>query len=354
MASISAAKNPTPRTLALIAGLIAAVTLLFVNHVFYRWMPFASDWLNDLVSFLLTFAAVYLIVIYLVEFFIYRKIKVIYKSIFSEKRSREKAYGKVNLDMDIIGDVNKEVSEWQKDRSDEIEELRKMETFRKEFLGNVSHELKTPIFNIQGYIHTLLDGGLEDKDVNIQYLQRAARSVERLCLIVDDLESISKLESGEMILEQRTFDINELMKDVFESLELQAREKKISFGIKEGNDESYYVIADKERIRQVLVNLLVNSIKYGKEGGRTVAGFYDVDENILVEITDNGIGIDPHHLPRLFERFYRVDKSRSREQGGTGLGLSIVKHILEAHGQSISVRSSAGIGTTFTLTLKKA
>jgi two-component system phosphate regulon sensor histidine kinase PhoR len=283
-----------------------------------------------------------------------QEIKIIYKSIVSEKISREKAYEKVNLDMDIIGDVNKEVSDWQQYRSDEIEELRKMETFRKEFLGNVSHELKTPIFNIQGYIHTLIDGGLEDTEVNIQYLQRAARSVERLCLIVDDLEAISKLESGEMILEQRTFDINELVKDVFESLELQAKEKKISFAIKDGSDRAFYVIADKERIRQVLVNLLVNSIKYGKESGRTVAGFYDMDENILVELTDNGIGIAPQHIPRLFERFYRVDKSRSREQGGTGLGLSIVKHILEAHSQSINVRSTFGVGTTFALTLKKA
>jgi len=354
MATIPTSRNLTPRTLALLAAMISASVLLVINHVFYSWLPFSKDWVNDLVVFLVAFGAVYLVVIYLVEIFIYRKIKIIYKSIVSEKISREKTYGKVKLDMDIIGDVNKEVSDWQQFRSDEIEELRRMETFRKEFIGNVSHELKTPIFNIQGYIHTLIDGGMEDTEVNIQYLQRAARSVERLCLIVDDLEAISKLESGEMILEQRTFDINELVKEVFESMELQAKEKKISFAIKEGNDRSFYVHADKERIRQVLVNLLVNSIKYGKENGKTVAGFYDMDENILVEITDNGIGIAPQHLPRLFERFYRVDKSRSRDQGGTGLGLSIVKHILEAHTQTINVRSTYGVGTTFALTLKKA
>ena len=335
------------------AAFITAVAVLLINHIFYRWFPFTSDLLNDAIVLGLTFAVTYFIIIYLIELFIYRKIKVIYKSIVSEKKSRKKTLAKINLDTDIIGDVNREVTDWQKHRSDEIEELKRMEAFRKEFLGNVSHELKTPIFNIQGYIHTLLDGGLDDKEINVQYLQRAARSVDRLCLIVEDLEAISKLESGEMILEQRSFDINSLVKDVFESLELQAKEKNISLRIKEGTDASFYMYADKERIRQVLINLVVNSIKYGKENGHTSIGFYDMDENILIEITDDGIGIEPQHLPRLFERFYRVDKSRSREQGGTGLGLSIVKHIIEAHNQTINVRSSFGIGTTFTFTLKK-
>jgi len=261
---------------------------------------------------------------------------------------------KVDLGEDVIGEVSREVLDWQKDRTDEIAELRKMEIFRKEFLGNVSHELKTPIFNIQGYIHTLLDGGLEDKNVNIHYLQRASKSVDRLCLIVEDLESISKLESGELILEQRMYDIHELVKDVFDSSEMKAKEKNIRLGYKDGSDKPFFVYADKERIRQVLVNLIVNSIKYGKEGGSTLVGFYDMDENILIEITDNGIGVEPLHLSRLFERFYRVDKSRSREAGGTGLGLSIVKHIIEAHKQTINVRSTYGVGTTFTFTLKKA
>ncbi len=255
---------------------------------------------------------------------------------------------------DIIGNVSKEVTEWEKNRTDEIAELKKMEVFRKEFLGNVSHELKTPIFSIQGYLHTLLEGGLDDPEVNVNYLNRAAAAVERLCLIVDDLEAISKLESGEMVLDQRTFDLRELVRDVFDSLELRANERKIRLGLKEGSERPVFVYADKERIRQVLVNLVVNSIKYGKDNGSTLIGFYDMDEHILVEVTDNGIGIDPIHLPRLFERFYRVDKSRSREQGGTGLGLSIVKHILEAHKQGIKVRSTYGIGTTFTFTLLKS
>lgn len=171
---------------------------------------------------------------------------------------------------------------------------------------------------------------------------------------MEDLEAISKLESGELVLDQRTFDLHELCKDAIDSLEMRARERNIRLGFKEGSDRPVYVYADKDRIRQVLVNLLVNSIKYGRDGGSTLFGFYDMDENILVEVTDTGIGIEPQHLPRVFERFYRVDKSRSREQGGTGLGLAIVKHILEAHKQVINVRSTYGIGTTFTFTLKKA
>lgn len=304
--------------------------------------------------FIITFIATFLIFNYLLEHFIYRKIKLIYKTINTYKDSKEKTLEKVDLNADIIGNVGKEVEEWQKNRTDEITELKKTEVFRKEFLGNVSHELKTPIFSIQGYLHTLLEGAIDDPEVNVNYLQRAAAAVERLCLIVDDLEAISKLESGEMVLDQRTFDVRDLVHDVLDSLELRAREKNIKLGFKEGSDRSFFVYADKERIRQVLVNLVVNSIKYGKTGGSTVVGFYDMDEHILVEVTDNGIGIDAVHLPRLFERFYRVDKSRSRDQGGTGLGLSIVKHILEAHKQSIKVRSTYGIGTTFTFTLLKS
>jgi len=347
-------KNPTPRSLALIAALIAAGIVLTAEFITSVSPYFQKNWASLLVVFVIAFVTTFSIFYFLLEKFIYRKIKLIYKTISNFRSTKEKNSGKINLGNDIIGSVNREVMDWQQNRSDEIAELRKMESFRKEFLGNVSHELKTPIFNIQGYIHTLLEGGIDDKEVNIHYLQRASKSVDRLCLIVEDLESISKLEAGEMILEQRVFDIHELAKDVFESLELQAGEKNIRLGFKDGSDKSFYVYADKERTRQVMVNLLLNSIKYGKEKGLTVVGFYDMDENILIEITDNGIGVEPKHLPRLFERFYRVDKSRSREAGGTGLGLAIVKHIIEAHQQTINVRSTFGVGTTFAFTLKKA
>jgi two-component system phosphate regulon sensor histidine kinase PhoR len=265
-----------------------------------------------------------------------------------------RAKEKVDLNEDVFSEVSREVNAWEQNRTEEIEELKKLETFRKEFLGNVPHELKTPIFNIQGYIHTLIDGALYNEEVNMQYLQRAAKSAERLGLIVEDLEAISKMESGELILDQRTFDIYELVKDVYDSSELKAKAKNISLVFKKGSDRPFYVYADKERIRQVIVNLVVNSIKYGREGGTTSTGFYDMDENVLVEITDTGIGIEPGHLSRVFERFYRVDKSRSRDAGGTGLGLAIVKHIIEAHKQTINVRSTYGVGTTFTFTVRKA
>ena len=347
-------KNPTPRVLALLAALFSSV-IVWISVITFRYFNFFDTiWINGIAVFLISFFATFLIFKILLEIFIYRKIKLIYKTITTEKNSKEKTLQKIDLSDDILSNVSKEVIEWEKDRNDEIAELKRMENFRKEFLGNVSHELKTPLFNIQGYIHTLLEGALDDPEVNFNYLQRASKSVERLCLIVDDLESISKLESGELILDQHTFDIHELMNEVIESIELKAKEMDIKVAFKEGSDKQFYVIADKDRIRQVLVNLLINSFKYGKRGGTTMLGFYDMDEKLLLEITDNGIGIDSKHLPRIFERFYRVDKSRSREQGGTGLGLAIVKHIIEAHQQTINVRSTSGIGTTFAFTLMKA
>jgi two-component system, OmpR family, phosphate regulon sensor histidine kinase PhoR len=349
---LTSEKNPSPRRLSFIASLLSSaassVIVWLVGRQSLDILP------ATVLIFLLTFVFTFIVFNSLLKYFIYRKIKLIYKTIATAKDSKSSALKKIELDEDILGNVGRDVQEWKDNRSKEIAELKKMESFRKEFLGNVSHELKTPLFNIQGYIHTLLDGALSDPQVNVNYLQRAARSAERLVMIVDDLEEISKLESGQLVLDQRIFDLHELVEDVFESVELRANEMKITTAFKESGDRQVYVIADKDRIRQVITNLVTNSIKYGKRGGSTLVGFYDMDENILVEITDNGIGMDIEHLPRIFERFYRVDKSRSREQGGTGLGLSIVKHIIEAHGQNINVRSTIGIGTTFTFTLTKS
>lgn len=346
-------KNPTPRRLSFYAALVSSLAVLVSAYVFSPEFGFTNKIVALLLLFLISFSTTFITFNFLLRIFIYRKIKPIYKAISRLKSGTSKS-SKVDIDRDIITDVNNEVMRWDNERDEEILQLKKLETFRREFLGNVSHELKTPIFNIQGYIHTLLDGGLEDKEVNVHYLQRASKSVDRLCLIVEDLEAISKLESGELELEFRNFDIHELIKEVFDSLELPARERKIALGFKEGYDKPFFVFADKERIRQVVVNLVVNSIKYGKEGGKTVVGIYDFDEKYLVEVTDTGIGIDSIHLPRLFERFYRVDKGRSREQGGTGLGLAIVKHLIEAHSETINVRSAIGVGSTFGFTLKKA
>ncbi len=340
-------KNPTPRSISFYSSL--ALSLL-VGLVLYLISLNLSD---SLIIVGVTFVFSYFIFLYAIELFIYRKIKLVYKNIHSLKVRRLDPRPS-DFDMsDPINEMEKEVRRWAEDESKEIEQLRTMERYRKEFLGNVSHELKTPIFNIQGYINTLIDGAVDDPEVSIRFLKKAAKSTDRIASLVEDLESISQIESGFMTMEMEEFDINELIHDVFESLSMRASEKNIRIDFKEGCDVPFMVEADKDRIRQVIVNLIVNSIKYGKENGFTLVGLYDMDENVLVEISDNGIGIEEEHLPRLFERFYRVDKSRSRDAGGTGLGLAIAKHIIEAHNQTINVRSTKGVGTTFGFTLKK-
>jgi len=242
----------------------------------------------------------------------------------------------------------------EENQADEIKKLKEMEQYRKDFLGNVSHELKTPIFNIQGYILTLLDGGIDDKKINKLYLQRAERSINRMITIVDDLVSISRLESGEFKLQIEEFNLVKLIEDVFETHEMMARNFKVKLDFDKKYTKPIKVLADRKRIMEVLNNLIVNSIKYGKVNGKTKVSIAQSGENILVDITDNGIGIDEEDLPRIFERFYRVDKSRSRESGGTGLGLAIVKHIIQAHNQSINVRSGMNRGTSFIFSLRKS
>jgi two-component system phosphate regulon sensor histidine kinase PhoR len=309
--------------------------------------------IDSVIIFTLCFGLSFFLFFYTLEFFIYRKIKLIYKTIHSLKTQKYDAILKnFDWDKDPISEMNKEVIKWARDNKMEIEQLKKLADFRKEFLGNVSHELKTPIFNIQGYIHTLIDGAINDPEVNIRFLNKAAKSADRLSDLVADLLAISQLESGELTMEMERFDIHALVKDVYEQL----GNNKVNLLIKEGCNIPFYVKADKYRIRQVLVNLILNSIKYGKQDGTTTAAFYDMDENILIEIADNGQGIEQNHLNRVFERFYRIDKSRTREreEGGTGLGLAIVKHIIEAHKQTINVRSNVGVGTTFGFTLQKA
>lgn len=254
---------------------------------------------------------------------------------------------------DVISDLDREVQDWAEDRKNEMEQVKKLENYRKEFLGNVSHELKTPIFNIQGYVLTLLEGGLEDETINRDYLVRADKSIDRMISIIEDLEAISQLETGELEIEPERFDIVPMIKDIFEAQELRASGKGVILSYEDPEERPQFVFADRFRIRQVLTNLIVNSIKYGKEYGETRVKVSDAGENIVIEVRDNGIGISEEHLPRLFERFYRVDKSRSREMGGTGLGLAIVKHIIEAHDQTINVMSTQGAGSVFYFTLKK-
>ncbi len=296
----------------------------------------------------------FLVIYFLLDRFVYRRIKLIYKIIRKSKSSIPNRKVLPQSRNPILDGVEKEVEQWAESQENEIETLRTLEAYRKRFIGNVSHELKTPIFSIQGYIYTLIDGGLYDENVNEKYLERAASNVERLLTIVQDLEEISKLESDDLMLDIQKFDIKALVNEIFSDLEVNATPRNIKLAFKDGADGAYNVMADREAIRQVLTNLILNSIKYGKENGVTKVSFYVMDSQILVEVADDGIGISEKHLNHLFDRFYRVDKSRSRESGGSGLGLSIVKHILEAHKQSVNVRSTTGVGSTFGFTLDKA
>lgn len=347
-------KNPTPHHIALLSsGLIGALisVIIFISPFFYQfWNP----WMVAIICSIVIVVACYFVFGYFLKRYIYRKIKVIYKTIHKHKVSPSQKHKEMDIRSNVIDDVEKEVEEWANTQKKEIDKYKSWAEYRRKFVGDISHELKTPIFNIQGYLHTLLDGGLHDEKVNVSFLQKAAKNVERLHTIVEDLEAISRLESGELILELQSFDIRELTEEVFEDLEIKAAAKNVKLSLKEGASQNYRVKADRESIRQVLMNLVNNSLKYGNEDGVTKVGFYDMDKNILVEVADNGIGISKKHLIHVFDRFYRVDKSRSRAQGGSGLGLAIVKHIIEAHKQSINVRSTPNLGSTFGFTLEKA
>src|SRR5690554_3023821 len=344
-------KTYTSRQLTLyISILLTSLALIFL---LFTWLLSPGFWVL-LILVIVFFLTSYFYVTFVINKYISDKIRPVYKTIkdlpLSGKNLEEKSSDSTNL----LSNVRYEVEEWAKAQMKEIERLKELGRYRKEFVGNVSHELKTPIFNIQGYILTLLEGGLEDSRINMLYLRRTEKNINRLISIVEDLESITKLESGELKLNMRKFDIVKTVKDVFEMEHFQAQNREVSLEIVNPPSKPVYVRADRNRIVEVLVNLIANGIKYSRKGGFVHVSFYDLEDNVMVEITDNGLGIEKKFLPRIFERFYRVEKSRSREQGGTGLGLSIVKHIIEAHNQSINVRSVVDQGTTFNFTLEKA
>jgi len=347
-------KNPTPQQIAVLSSTLITVFVLVAYFVFFLPIWSLPSWLVLPLWVITVFLLTYYITLFYLRNYIYRKIKVIYKTIHQHKVSPQDKTRHIDVGTNIIDEVEREVSEWADNQKREIDKYKSWAEYRRKFVGDISHELKTPIFNIQGYLHTLLDGGLQDESINRKFLEKAARNLDRLNTIVDDLEAISRLESGELILDLVAFDIKDLTREVFEELEFKAKEKDICLEYKEGAGQGYRVRADRESIRQVLINLVHNSIKYGQEGGRTKVGFYDMDKHILIEVADNGIGIPKKHINHVFDRFYRVDKSRSRAQGGSGLGLAIVKHIIEAHLQTINVRSTPGLGATFGFTLEKA
>ncbi len=334
--------------IALLATLIVAGVFLGLDlrGVELHWLVVAGVLLG-------TFCIVALVALFIIRKYVAYKLKPIYSIVLSRDVHTTEILSE--LKDKRVENIGEELTAWADTNDKEIARLKEAEQFRKQYLGNVAHELKTPIFNIQGYISTLLDGGLEDELINRKYLERAEKSIDRLINIVNDLDTISKLENSMNKLNLEKFDIVALAKEIAEQAEIEADKKHIRISVKgvENLPSPFWVLADKHYIGQVLVNLIINSIRYGKEGGQTRIRFRDMLDKILVEVEDNGLGIGKEDLPRIFERFYRTDKGRSREQGGTGLGLAIVKHIIEAHGERISVRSEPGVGSTFSFTLKK-
>jgi len=344
--------NWSIRKIALVIASGVFVLLFAMLFFFELYYKFHINLLVYICITLIVALAVFIGIDYYIGNIVFERIKLIYKIISSDKSEKNRLKETLDSEENFLDKVKKEVDEYEQKQKVQLEQMMHMEKYRKDFLGNVSHELKTPIFNIQGYIETLLDGAIDDPNINKQYLRKAAVNVERLSFIVQDLLELSQYETGEMMLELTRFDVHFLIKEIYDSFEIKAKDKNIKLGFKKGSNSEHFVYADKDKITQVFNNLIVNAINYGNVNGEVNIGLFHVDDNLLIEVSDDGYGIEEEHIPRLFERFYRVDKHRSRTDGGTGLGLSIVKHILEAHGQSINVRSTIGKGSTFWFMLK--
>lgn len=342
-------KNLSPRLLSFITATIISTANGLLSLIMQ------PVWYLPVIVFVITFVITYSLYYYTLQRFIYRKIKLIYKFIYQTKATKKEEFFYNNiLPQKSIEEVSKDVQKWTTQKKDEIELLQKNEQFRKEFLSNLAHELRTPIFTVQGFVDTLLAGAMDDPSVNKKFLSNASRGIDRLVQLVDDLNQISKLESGKIPIIQESFVIQDLVKDVYEELSLKAKEKEIHLEFKKGTERPIVVYADRPKIHQVLLNLIENAMKYGHQQGTVTAGCYEMDEgHIYIEISDDGPGISEEHLPRIFERFYRADRSRSRDIGGTGLGLAIVKHIVDAHDQTVTVRSKLGVGSSFGFTLEK-
>lgn len=343
----------TPRKIAIIAALVVIASILATNWVFstilYKESQTTVKILVSIVTGMITFG----IISKVISSFLETRVKHLFQIIHKPEEQKNIEL-KLNQDQPLLEQVELEVSKYLKSQNQELNTLRDLEKYRQDFVGNVAHELKTPIFNIQGYVHTLKDGGIDDPQVNKLYLQRASDNIDRMIKIIEDLDSVYKLESNQLKLEWQDIDILNFVENMKEEIKLLANERKITLTIESDLPDDTTVHADTDYLRQVFINLLENSVKYGKESGETCIKLIDLDENVLIEVQDNGPGIESKHLRHIFDRFYRVDKARSRQAGGSGLGLSIVKHILEAHGQSIKVRSTPGSGTVFSFTLSKS
>ena len=345
------AKNLSTNKLSAIVALLLSIPISAGIYFFTGNFEIAA------ISFGVIWLGSYGLISFTFEKFIYRKIKLIYKLINQTKATRkEEIYFEYVLPQKSIQEVQEDVEEWMKTKNEQIELLQKNEAYRKEFLQNLAHEFKTPIFAIQGYVETLLSGAMEEEVIRKKFLENTSKNADRLVTLINDLDEITRLESGEQLLYLQNFVIQDQIREVYDSLAIKTQQKQITTSIKKGCETPVTVYADKEKIRQVLINLVENSTKYGKQNGTIIASIYKTDtKHVLVEISDDGIGIDKDHLPRIFERFYRTDAARSRDKGGTGLGLAICKHIIEAHGQTIHVRSTPDVGTTigFTLELRR-
>ena len=336
------------KTLSIILGLLMSCLFAIFLAVFSGFS--FKYYVVVALFFLMAAALVYLAL----EFFIFREIDNIY-NLLDKIQKKDYSFSKKKLEQYPKTPLNKikdEIVDFAEKKQLEIEELKKLETFRREFLADVSHELKTPIFAAQGFIHTLIDGAVDDIAVRDKFLNKAANSMDGLNMLVQDLITISQLEIGEIKMHVQSFDLLRLTEDIFDQLEDSANQRGIKLRFYKYNPKSCYVYADKLRIGQVMTNLIVNAVKYGKDNG-TVLVTFQIDEEVTVTIKDDGPGIEEKHLSRIFERFYRVEKSRSKDRGGTGLGLAIVKHIIEAHGHKVNVSSAVGEGTTFVFKLKK-
>lgn len=343
----------TPRQFSILAAFVLALISVIIIELTLFISEVEINQRYIMIMFIIMLVLVYLVIYYLLEKLITQKIRLLYRTIHNYKINRGDFPVKMNDD--VLGKTEKEVLAWADNSREEIEKLRLQEEFRREFLGNLSHELKTPIFSIQGYILTLLEGGLEDENINRAFLERASKGVDRVTGIIEDLDLITRIESERLKLNSAPVNILSLAREIVESLEIKAQKRnvKLSLDWKRIGSQEINVLCDRDKIGQVLSNIINNSINYGVENGHTEVRFFDLEDNILIEVSDDGVGIREEHLPRLFERFYRVDKSRARNEGGTGLGLAIVKHLVEAHGQTIDVRSTEGQGSTFSFTLKK-
>lgn len=344
-------KNKTPGSIIRIGGLLTFLSCLVIISI-YAWREGSFNFWHIILSSALIALVNYIIFYLYIQQFLSQRLNALYRIIRKGEIS-ENDSSLISMRENALDNAKQETAKWVLDRQKEINKLKEQEAFRREFLGNLAHELKTPVFSIQGYILTLLEGGLEDEKVNRKFLERASIATDRISSILDDLDTITKLEVDQIVIQVTSFDIVELTKEIMESLEVKAKEKNNTLAFKE-KYEPIMVRADRSRIAQVLTNLIANAINYGNDGGKTDIRFYTLDDAIVVEVSDNGPGIAEKDLPRLFERFYRVEQSRNRNQGGSGLGLAIVKHIIETqHGQTLNVRSTEDVGTTFSFTLQK-